>query len=84
MTNSERNRWDDERLDRLASAVESNTRNIESNTRNIDVLVGIAAGQQERMAAILEEIRDIKVEIRGLQTENRRILDHLFGQQEGE
>lgn len=75
-------RWTDERLDQLADAVES-------NTKNIDILVGIATGQQERLATVLDEIRDIKVdirdiqsEIRGLQTENRRILDRLFGQQE--
>lgn len=68
-------RWTDDRLDQLAAAVES-------NTRNVDILVGIVTGQQERVLTMLEEIRDIKVEIRGLQTENRRILDHLFGQEE--
>lgn len=89
-------RWTDNRLDQLATAVES-------NTRNVDILVGIVTGQQERGLTMLEEIRDIKVEIRdikveirelqteirdlqneirGLQTENRRILDHLFGQEE--
>lgn len=68
-------RWTDDRLDQLANAVES-------NNRNIDILVGIATVQQQRFAAVLDEIRDIKVEIRGLQTENRRILDRLFGQQE--
>lgn len=43
-----------------------------SNNRHIDILVGIATGQQERFATVLAEIR-------GLQTENRRILDRLFG-----
>lgn len=69
-----------DRLDRIEAIAES-------NTRNIDILVGIARGHQERMmntedriATLFEEIRDIKAEIRGLQTENRRILDHLFGQ----
>lgn len=68
------------RLDRIEAIAES-------NTRNIDILVGIVTGHQERMAntegriaTLFEEIRDIKAEIRGLQTENRRILDHLFGQ----
>ena len=72
-------RWTDTRLDRLADAVES-------NTRNIDILVGIATGQQQRFETVLgeirdikAEIRDIKAEIRGLQTENRHILDRLFG-----
>jgi hypothetical protein len=27
------------------------------------------------------DIREMQQEVRGLQTENRRILDHLFGQQ---
>ncbi len=82
MTNSS------DRLDRLEAITES-------NTRNIDILVGIVTGQQQHMATVLDEIRDIKVDIRdiqveirdvqatilGLQTENRRILDHLFRQQ---
>ncbi len=89
-------RWNDDRLDRLATAVdglrqqaETNTRNIDSlrqqaksNTKNVDILVGIVTGQHQHITTMLEEIRDIKVEIRGLQTQNRRILDRLFGQQE--
>lgn len=76
-------RWTDDRLDQLADAVEA-------NTRNIDILVGITIGHQQRFDAVLGEIRnmtveirEIQTEIRGLQTENRRILDRLFGQQEG-
>jgi hypothetical protein len=65
-----------DRLDRIEAIAEP-------NTRNIDILIGIVTAHQERFATVLEEIRDIKTEIRGLQTENRRILDHLFGQQEG-
>ena len=47
---------------------------------NIDILVGVVTAHQERFTVLLEEIREIKAEIRGLQTENRRTLDHLFGQ----
>ena len=90
MTEANR-RWTDDRIDRLATAVESNTAAIAALQSNVDVLVGIVIGQQELLTTALEEIRDIKVEIRdikveirGLQTENRRILDRLFGQQEGE
>lgn len=36
---------------------------------------------QGEIREIQEEIRDIKVDIRGLQMENRRILDHFFGQE---
>jgi chromosome segregation ATPase len=84
--NNDRTRWDDARLDQLATAVDALREQAESNTRNVDILVGIVTGHQqrvtnaeERIATLFEEIRDIKVEIRGLQTENRRILDHLFG-----
>jgi hypothetical protein len=74
--------WTDDRLDQLADAVDGLREQSELNNRNVDILVGIVTAHQERFAAVLDEIRDIKVEIRGLQTENRRILDRLFGQQE--
>lgn len=76
-------RWTDDRLDQLADAVDGLREHSELNNRNVDILVGIVAVHQERFAVVLDEIRDIKVEIRGLQTENRRILERLFGQQEG-
>ncbi len=47
-----------------ASQAESNRRFEESN---------------RRFEALLAEIQIIKAEIRGLQTENRRILDRVFG-----
>lgn len=74
-------RWTDDRLDQLTHAVDGLREQSELNNRNVDILVGIVAAHQERFAAVLDEIRDIKVEIRGLQTENQRILDRLFGQQ---
>lgn len=78
-------RWNDDRLDRLATAIDSlrqqgetNTRNIdalrqqtETSTRNVDILVGIVTGHQQHITNLLEEIRDIKVEIRVLQAEIR-------------
>lgn len=84
MTNSDR-----DRLDQMQALAES-------NTRNIDILVGIVSAHQQHITTVLDEIRDIKAEIReiqteiremqititGLQTENRRILDRLFGQQD--
>lgn len=76
-------RWTDDRLDQLADAVDGLREQSELNNRNVDILVGIVAVHQERFAVVLDELRDIKVEIRGLQTKNRRILDRLFGQQEG-
>lgn len=74
-------RWTDDRLDQLADAVDGLREQSELNNRNVDILVGIVAAHQEQFATVLNEIRDIKVEIRGLQIE-RRILDRLFRQQE--
>jgi septal ring factor EnvC (AmiA/AmiB activator) len=71
-------RWDDDRLDRLASMVESNARVIQAlaNTaaeasEERQQILQVIAQQQERIAQQQEEIR-------GLQTENRRILDILL------
>lgn len=77
-------RWTDERLDRLADQIEANTRNIEANTRNISdlnqsmsQLVSINQEQQKANTTLFELLIQ---EIRGLRSENRRILTHLFGE----
>ncbi|MBP0027848.1 hypothetical protein [Roseofilum sp. Guam] len=112
-------RWDDERLDRLADLIESNSRMmaaltqvsaegreerqqlfemaknhnhlIESNARVIQALANavVEAGEErqqlsQRMDQLLERMDRRQEEIRGLQTENRRILDILLNQQERE
>ena len=100
-----RERWDDDRLDRLANTVESNSRAIEnnnrlieSNARVIQALANVAAEAREERQQILQliaqqqESMDRKQtvivqqqeEIRGLQTENRRILDILLNQRDRE
>ncbi|HBQ99278.1 MULTISPECIES: hypothetical protein [unclassified Roseofilum] len=106
-------RWNDERLDRLANRIESviesnariiqalanasaeareerqqlfesaqrHDRLIESNARVIQALANASAEAredwQQQQAIILQH----QEEIRGLQTENRRILDILLNQQ---
>ena len=96
-------RWDDDRLDRLANTVESNSRAIEnnnrlieSNARVIQALANVAAEAREERQQILQliaqqqESMDRKQtvivqqqeDIRGLQTENRRILDILLNQRD--
>ncbi|UZQ53614.1 hypothetical protein OOK60_14070 [Trichothermofontia sichuanensis B231] len=91
-------RWTDERLDQLAQLVESNARQIEansrqieansrlieSNSRTIQALADLAAEERQERAAILESIREIQQEVRGLQTENRRILDILLNERRDE
>ena len=76
-------RWDDERLDRLAGVVEANSRDIAQLTADVQSLVAIAQAQQQSLASMQQGFEILVQEIRGLRTENRRILDHLFGQQEG-
>jgi archaellum biogenesis ATPase FlaH len=94
-------RWDDDRLDRLADRIEGLTsiaerhdHLIESNARVIQALANVAAEAREERQQILQliaqqqESMDQKQtvifqqqeEIRGLQTENRRILDILLNQ----
>jgi hypothetical protein len=95
-------RWNDERLDRLADqvsdllhtarqhdrliesnarAIERHDRLIESNARILQALANALAeaGEERRQQyAIMLQHQE---EIRGLQTENRRILDVLLNQQ---
>jgi hypothetical protein len=85
-------RWTDEMLDRLADRVEDLTstaerhdRLIESNARVIQALANAAVEAREERQQILqliaqqqERMAQQQEEIRGLQTENRRILDILL------
>lgn len=89
MTNS--NYWDDARLSQLAATAAANTEAIrglreqqEVTNRSLDILIGIVNGQQQHINTMLEEIRDIKVDIRGLQLENRRMLEELRGRRDDE
>lgn len=76
-----------DRLDRIEAALEQTQQQVDTNTRNIQQLAGIAQTQQQTLQMqeqgnnqIFEALIE---EIRGLRTENRRILDHLFGRAEG-
>ena len=70
------------RLDRIEAIVESNSQQIAELRSAVNSLVAIAAQHQQNFEVLVTEIRNMSIEIRGLQTENRRILDYLFGQQE--
>ena len=50
--------------------------------RNFEVMAAEIVSLRRDFTVMQGEIRDIKVDIRGLQMENRRILDHFFGQEE--
>ena len=73
-------RWDDDKLDRLANMVES-------NARVIQALANVAAEAREERQQLFQRMDQQHAmmlqqqeEIRGLQTENRRILDILLKQ----
>jgi len=80
-------RWDDDRLDRLANMVESNARviqalaNVTAEAREErQQILQLIAQQQESMEQKQTVLVQQQEEIRGLQTENRRILDILLNQ----
>lgn len=63
-------RWDDERLDKLADAVEANRIQAEINTANIaDLTRGLGA-----LIQVAEQDRN---DMRGLQLEVRRLVEEL-------
>ncbi|NJM76897.1 MAG: hypothetical protein HC852_15290 [Acaryochloridaceae cyanobacterium RU_4_10] len=72
-------RWDDVRLDRLAESLDRLTVSVEQDSQNIRSLLNVVNIHQGNFEVMLGEMRRIGEEVRGLQTENRRILDHLFG-----
>jgi len=88
-------RWNDERLDRLADRIEGlltqaekHDRLIESNARVIQALANVSAEAREERQQLFQRMDQQQAimiqqqeEIRGLQTENRRILDILINQQ---
>jgi hypothetical protein len=88
-------RWNDERLDRLAdriegllSQAENHDRLIESNARVIQALANVSVEAREERQQLFQRMDQQQAimlqqqeEIRGLQTENRRILDILINQQ---
>jgi methyl-accepting chemotaxis protein len=81
-------RWTDERLDRLADTVgqTADTVNqlitgigqLNQRTETISLAVERMTDVQLQTFRVIEEMQ---AEVRGLQTENRRILDRVFGEQ---
>jgi hypothetical protein len=62
-------RWDDNRLDRLATQVDRNTANIADLTTSIGALIKVADVQHQDM--------------RGLQLEVRRLVEEMRQDREG-
>lgn len=61
----------------LISTTEIHQQNIETMNRNIEAMFQIMTQSLQRMEIMESDIREIQTDIRGLQIENRRILDIL-------
>ncbi len=94
-------RWTDERLDQLASILETTAflaqknaeasqrhdqaidrieKLVESNARVIQALANASAEAKEERDALFRRMDEQQAEIRGMQLENRRIIDILLNQ----
>jgi methyl-accepting chemotaxis protein len=87
-------RWTDDMLDRFASTMTSTLTNLtdltEQNTRSIlrieqtvERLAEVVEIHQQNMEMVIGRIDEMQSEVRGLQTENRRILDQLINRDNG-
>jgi hypothetical protein len=73
-------RWDDDRLDRLADRIEGIASIAESNARVIQALANVAAEAREERQQLFERMDRQQEEIVGLRIETRRMLDILLNQ----
>lgn len=78
-------------IESTSKIVESNAKAIEAAAvdraelrthlrTSLDDLARVAGQTIRQMQDMQLDIREMQAEVRGLQLENRRILDHLFGQ----
>ncbi|MDJ0719272.1 MAG: hypothetical protein QNJ54_34450 [Prochloraceae cyanobacterium] len=70
-----------EDLASLEQLVRQNTILIAQQKERVDQFIAAGEQQRQQMDEAIIELRELRMEIRGLQTENRRILDHLFGEE---
>jgi hypothetical protein len=75
-------RWTDDMLDRLVGAVNTLAAVSERNNSDIQALLNISQIHQQNIELVVTDIREMQAEVRGLQTENRRILDLLINRNE--
>ena len=73
-------RWDDDRLDRLADRIESIASIAESNARVIQALANVAAEAREERQQLFQRMDQQQANIEGLRTETVRMLDILLNQ----
>ncbi len=73
------------RLDQVATQQQVNTDAIARLTLQVEASIGDLAATITQLGVEAHEdrqvIREMQTEVRGIQTENQRILQYLFGQQ---
>jgi ABC-type transporter Mla subunit MlaD len=69
---------------RTADTVEALTALVQSHHGTIDAIQGLSQQLVDTQIRTFESLDQTQSEIRGLQTENRRILDQLQGRQSGD
>jgi hypothetical protein len=78
-------RWTDERLDKFAETTEANIAELQrlalESQRAQNGMFRAMDAFAVSQVQFFQKFDQMHSEIVGLQTENRRILDHLFGQQ---
>ena len=67
-------------LETCAKKTLSNSEQIERNSEQINQLTIQMASLSEMFAQSVKIMTKMQSEIKGIQTENKRILDHLFGE----
>jgi hypothetical protein len=75
-------RWTDDMLDRLVGTVNTLASISERNNRDIQALLSISQIHQQNVEWVVTDIREMQAEVKGTQTENRRILDLLINRNE--
>jgi ABC-type transporter Mla subunit MlaD len=79
-------RWNDDRLDRFATAVEQAITNLNERSVLMTAAIEQLSSTQNQVlsyvAEIQREVQEIQQQVRGLQTESRRVLDRLLGDSE--
>ena len=70
-------RWTDNRLDQLANDVDNLRASVADLRATAEIMLQTQMQHQRNFEVVVNEIRDIRANIQGLQLENRRMLEEL-------
>lgn len=76
--------WTDDRLNRLADDVDNLRASVADLRTTAEIMLQTQMQHQRNFEVVVNEIRDIRADIQGLQIENRRMLEELRGRREDE